>query len=384
MSLSDISHQREARLRRGSAERGVVAVSAVDWWVVIACAALAAVGWMAMRGAAGTDAALLGVAKKQALWLLLAACAAGALQLWDYTRLLAVVPFLYVANLLGLVALPFFAEDIKGARSWVQFGGVSFQPSETMKLLTVAALAQWFAVRPEEPRALRHMVVPLGLAGVPAAVILAQPDFGTAAVFVVVGVAMLWWAGAPRWMMGLLVAAMIAGGVGAYPLLKPYQKERIRVFLDPGRDPRGRGYNVIQSKVAIGSGGVLGKGWGQGTQTRMKFLPEHQTDFIFASAAEQFGLAGIAFILSMYFLLAARMLRAMAEARDRYGSLLVAGLMTVFFTHVLLNIGMNMGMLPVTGLPLPLMSYGGTFAMTTGLLVGVVLSVGARRFLLAE
>lgn len=384
MPFLDISHQREARLRRGSAERGAVAPSAVDWWLVLACAGIAAMGWLAMRGAAGADATLLGVAKKQALWLVLAACAAGGMQLWDYTRLLGVVPFLYVANLLGLVALPFFADEIKGARSWVQIGGVSFQPSETMKLLTVAALAQWFAVRPEEPRALRHLVVPLALAGVPAAVILMQPDFGTAAVFMVLGVGTLWWAGAPRWIMGLLAAAMIAGGAGAYPLLKPYQKERILVFLDPDRDPRGRGYNVIQSKVAVGSGGVLGKGWGEGTQSRMKFLPEHQTDFIFASMAEQFGLAGVALVLALYFAVAARMLRAMAEARDRYGSLLVAGLMTVFFTHVFLNMGMNMGLLPVTGLPLPLMSYGGTFAMSTGLLMGMVLSVGARRFLLAE
>ncbi|MDX2177657.1 MAG: rod shape-determining protein RodA, partial [Candidatus Sumerlaeia bacterium] len=352
----------------------------VDWALVLLALAAAGLGWLALRGGAEGSPRLLAGAQKQLLWLLVGAVVAAAATLFDYRRLARFIPHLYAANLTLLAGVLVVGEAIKGSRAWFDFGLFNYQPSETMKVVAAAALAQWFATRPEPPRRLAELSQPALLVGAPMALVMLQPDLGTTLVFGVLAAAVCYWAGVPMRLLAMVAVACLALGAAAYPVLKPYQKERIKVFLDPERDPRGAGYNVIQSRIAIGSGGLLGKGWKEGTQSTFGILPEHQTDFIFASAVEQFGAAGGAAIIALMLGIATRLLRAVDAARDRFGGLLVAGLAAVFCTHAFFNIAMTMGLVPVTGLPLPLLSYGGSFMLTTGLSLGLALNVGARRY----
>lgn len=355
----------------------------LDLILVLAVGALLFIGWLTMRGGAEGNADLLAVAKKQLLWISIGTGAFILMQLADYQRWMRFVPALYVVNILLLILLLLVGSQIKGARSWFHFGPMSFQPSETMKILCALAGAQWLALRPEGARTLRDLIAPAAICGVPSALILLQPDFGTAVVFIAIFAALVFWAGAPWKLLGQLALAGIIAAGAAYPVLKPYQKQRVRVFLGIERDAQGAAYNITQARIAIGSGGLTGKGWKQGTQTRLRFLPEHQTDFIFSSAVEQFGAVGALGIIGLFTILGWRCLRLVELARDRLGSFIVAGLAAISGAHVVLNIGMNLGLLPVTGLPLPLMSYGGTFMLSTMLLVGLVVNVGARRFLFA-
>lgn len=353
----------------------------LDYILVLAAVLLSFAGWLTIRGGAEGNAVLLASAQRQAFWLAGGTLAFAAAVLFDYQKLLRVLPWLYGGNLLLLVAVLFFGSTIKGARAWFSFGGVSFQPAEPMKIVTVLMLAYYFALRPERIRTPRELLAPGLIAGVPAALILLQPDLGTAVVFGATLFVMLAWAGASARLLGLIVAAGILCAGAMYPFLKPYQKERILVFLDPERDPRGSGYNVLQSRIAIGNGGLFGQGWKRGTQTTRRFLPEHHTDFVFASAVEQFGAVGGATILGLYGLLLARIHRTVRLARDRFGSFIAAGIGAIVTTHLLLNVSMTMGLVPVTGLPLPLLSYGGSFAVSVWLMLGIVAGIGARRFL---
>ncbi len=272
---------------------------------------------------------------------------------------------------------------VMGARRWLTFGPVNFQPSELAKLAVALALARWFhedASRKPGPYGLVRLAIPIGIAALPALLILKQPDLGTALVVLAVGATVILFAGV-RWKtlatlaLGLLVAAVLV-----WPHLKPYQRKRVETFLNPEGDARGAGYHATQSIIAVGSGQGTGKGWGQGTQSLLSFLPEQHTDFVFSVWAEEHGFLGCLLLLALYLALVLAALGVAGNARDRFGHLLAAGISGMLFWQTAVNIGMVIGLLPVVGVTLPLMSYGGSSVLTVFLGLGLVANVAVRRF----
>lgn len=345
---------------------------------LVLTAALA--GLIVLSGAVNGVSALESAASRQLtfLWISLAALAAATLI--DYRWINRMALLIYVFNIGALVFVLAAGTRINGAKSWIALGPLNFQPSETMKIATVLVCAQWVALRPESRDTWKGIIVPGIICGIPALLVLMQPDLGTASLFFLLYLAMMLMSGASKKRLGMVLLAAIIGSACAFPFLKPYQQARLTSFINPEADAAGAGYNVIQSKIAVGAGGLLGEGWGQGTQGTHRFLPEHHTDFIFASAVEQFGFLGGIALLSIFLMIVLRMLGAMDKARDRFGGIVVAGLTAIFAGHVMLNIGMTVGLLPVTGIPLPFLSYGGSFLVTTFILFGLVLNVASRRF----
>lgn len=337
-------------------------------------------GLLMLFGTVHGSETLRGAVDRQIAWFGVALCGLACAVVFDYRWLGRVAPAAYVANLGLLAAVLVAGTEVNGSKSWFRFGPVSFQPAETMKIATVLMVAQWYALRPEGVRRLRDLAVPGLLCGVPMAVVLAQPDLGTASLFGIVFLATLLWAGVRRWIVALLVVAGLATAAGAWPLLKDYQKERLMTFVDPSRDPQGSGYNVIQSMVAVGNGGATGRGVGEGTQGAHRYLPEAHTDFIFASTVEQTGVAGALVLLALYGVVFGRALRTVAIARDRFGGLMVVGLASIVGGHAFMNMAMNVGLFPVTGLPLPFVSYGGSFLLSMYIVTGLILNVSMRRF----
>jgi rod shape determining protein RodA len=269
-----------------------------------------------------------------------------------------------------------------GAQRWVKIGPLSFQPSEFVKISLILAMAKFFH-RPPHPKgySLRQLLLPFFLLLLPMVLILKQPDLGTAIILLLVSFSILIFVKI-RWSSLLTIG--LAGGV-AVPLfwgfLKEYQKKRIITFFNPDLDPLGAGYHLIQSKIAMGSGGILGKGLMKGTQCKLGFLPEQQTDFIFSALGEEWGLVGSLLVVGLYFVLILWGLRVAVQAKDRFGAILAFGVVAMLFWHVFINIGMVLGMMPVVGIPLPLLSYGGSFILSTLIGVGFLLNVSMRRYL---
>ena len=289
------------------------------------------------------------------------------------------MPLLYVAGVLLLVAVLLFGVGAKGAQRWLAIPGLPrFQPSEIMKLVVPLTIAWYLASRPRPPH-LTHVVVSMVLVAIPVLLIAKQPDLGTSLLIGCSGIFVIFFAGL---LWRYLVAAMVLGAA-ALPLLwmgmRPYQQQRVITFLDPESDPLGAGWNIIQSKIAIGSGGIDGKGWLQGTQSHLDFLPETHTDFIIAVLAEEFGLVGVCALLSLYFLVLIRGLIIAGQAAHPFDRMLAASLTLTFFVYVVVNVGMVSGVLPVVGVPLPLVSYGGTSAVTLMASLGLLMSIHARR-----
>jgi rod shape determining protein RodA len=289
------------------------------------------------------------------------------------------IPLLYVIGLLLLVAVLLFGVDSKGAQRWLAIPGLPrFQPSEIMKLVVPLTVSWYLASRPRPPQ-LIHVIVAMVLVLVPVILIAKQPDLGTSLLIGSSGVFVIFFAGL---LWRYLIAAAVLGSAGL-PLLwmgmREYQKQRVITFLDPESDPLGAGWNIIQSKIAIGSGGINGKGWLQGTQSHLDFLPETHTDFIVAVLAEEFGLLGVCLLLALYFLVLVRGLIIAGYASHPFDRMLASSLTLTFFVYVAVNIGMVSGLLPVVGVPLPLVSYGGTSAVTLMASLGVLMSIHARR-----
>lgn len=298
---------------------------------------------------------------------------------FDYRYLEKLARPFYFLNL-GLLALLLVMGHVaKGAQSWFRVGGFSFEPAEVAKIAIVLTLAQHLEKR-EDLHRWTGVASAFLHAGVPILLILAQPDLGTALVFLAILFVMLYVAGAnPRHLLTIiLIGAVLA--VPAYRwVLKPYQQARLMMFLNPYADPTGNGYNVIQSMIAVGSGRLFGKGLFGGTQTQLNFVPEHHTDFIFSVIGESSGFLGSALVLFLYYYLFRRGLAAVAEAKDRFGSLLAAGVVAMLLAHVLINVGMNLGVMPVTGIPLPFLSYGGSALIADLMGIGLIANVYMRR-----
>jgi len=263
-----------------------------------------------------------------------------------------------------------------GAQRWLDLGVIQVQPSELMKLALVLALARYFHGLDEiEVGRVRWLIAPALMALLPVALVLKQPDLGTAMILLLGAATMFFIAGVKWWKLALVGVAGLAALPLAWQYLRDYQKKRVLIFLNPESDPLGAGYHILQSKIALGSGGLFGKGFMQGTQSQLNFLPEKQTDFIFTTLAEESGLAGATFLIGLYVILIGYGIAIALRSRSPFGRLLAMGITAMLFIYVFVNIGMVSGLIPVVGVPLPLVSYGGTAMMT--LLIGFGLLMGA-------
>jgi rod shape determining protein RodA len=295
-----------------------------------------------------------------------------------------VAPLLIVLIVLLIsVKIPGLGDTAKGANSWLQLGSVRlFQPSEPAKLLFVALMAAVISEFKGSIDSWRDLARVGMYAAVPIILILLQPDLGTALVFVAITLAMLLVGGLrARWFAVIALLGVAALFLVLQPgVLKKYQQDRLLVFVDPTRDPRGAGYNLEQSKIAIGSGEVFGKGLGSGTQSNLNFLPERHTDFIFSVLGEELGFVGVIILLGLYLWLLSASLAISTSSRDLFGALLVIGVMGMWIFQILENVGMTVGIMPITGIPLPFMSFGSSFMVTNLAAVGLLMSVWARRY----
>lgn len=286
---------------------------------------------------------------------------------------------LFTLVVLLLIAVDVFGHIGKGAQRWLDLGFMKFQPSEVMKLSMPIMVAAWLS-RHSLPPKFSHVLIALVMVLLPTLLIAAQPDLGTSILVAASGFFVIFLAGISWWLIGLAVLLICAFmPVLWFFLMHDYQRQRVLMLLDPEKDPLGRGYHIIQSKIAIGSGGVFGKGWGKGTQTHLDFLPERHTDFIFAVLTEEFGLAGALFLVVVYILLIFRGLFIAAGAPTLFSRLLAGALTLIFFTYAFVNMGMVSGILPVVGVPLPFVSYGGTALVTLCLGVGMLMSIQRHR-----
>ena len=354
-----------------------------DWLLFVLVIALVGIGIMGVYSATFEGHERLNpLAVRQMSWAGIGLFAMFVAFAVDYRELERLGFLFYGVSLVLLVLVPVLGSFGGGARRWISLGFFSLQPSELTKISSLLVLARYFhLVAPAQGYRLRDLIYPGVLIAIPAGLVLMEPNLGTATIIGLVALTLVFAAGIRLSSLAGLGAA--AGGL--VPLLwhymKPYQKQRILSFLHPDTDPLGTGYHMIQSKITIGSGQLWGKGFLQGTQNRLEFLPEKHTDFIFAVLAEEWGFLGVCVLFLLYGALLARLLVVAGKARDRFGSFVALGGAAIIFWQVLINVGMNIGILPVVGVPLPLLSYGGSSLLTVMLAMGLALNVSTRRFL---
>jgi len=301
----------------------------------------------------------------------------------DYHRMLDWAPWAYGIFVAALVAVRLVGHKALGARRWINLGPVQFQPSEWVKLVLVLVIARYFANLGGRNLTWREIMRAFMLVGVPMILVLIQPDLGTTLTYAPILIAGLFFGGISFRQAAILVLCGTALAVGAWSsgkILKPYQKARLTSFINPDNDPKGSGYQIRQSLIAVGSGGLWGKGAEKGTQTQGYFLPIPYTDFIFAAYSEEHGFLGAIFVLLLYFFILMRLIQNAQTAADLPGSLIIMGVVAVLTFQILVNVGMVIGFMPVTGIPLPLMSYGGSSVLFTFLALGAVMNVRMRRF----
>ncbi len=353
----------------------------LDWILLLTILVLAGLGAAVVYSASFQLKTISGVAylQRQLIWLGLGLLIFFVLSLTDYRKLIAAGYFLAALTTLLLMAIIILGETRFGARRWIQVGGFTVQPSEFAKITLVLMLARYLAARFDRRECWSYVLVPCLLAAVPAALILKQPDLGTAVIFLPVTLGLVYVSGAKAKQLLALILVILVLAPGFWFFLRDYQKTRLMVFLDPGLDPSGAGYTILQSKIAIGSGGLWGKGWLGGTQNMLSFLPERQTDFVFSVVAEEWGFAGCLLVIGLYGIILVRLFAIARNCRELNGELLVVGVILVLGVHVGINIGMAAGLLPATGLPLPLISYGGSVTVSTLALLGLCQSVYVHR-----
>ena len=352
----------------------------LDLWMLLATVVI---GACAVLAQSSTARALVspGSVNRQLLWL---AISAGLLVLFtfaDYRVLVRLAPVLWGGSILVLLALFVIAPLRAGTHSWLVLGSYTIQPSEFARVATLLAVAALSAEHREGQLDIKRIGKLCAVVGLPALLVALQPDLGMALTYLPILLAALWLGGLPwRAWAGIVLVGLVAAG-GAWTLyLKPYQKERVLTFLDTERDPYGAGYQQRQSQIAVGSGGVLGRGLHEGTQSQLRFLPAQSTDFIFAVWAEETGFAGSALLVLAYVALLWRIFAVSFSARDRVGMVFAAGVGLVMAVQILVNIGMVMGVAPTTGITLPLLSYGGSSLLAAGIALGIVQSIWRLRF----
>jgi len=358
-------------------------VTHFDWILLLLVVLVAALGVVnlysatASWGDVGTPIYL-----KQLLWLGLGLIVVTGFCLFDYRHLEYLGAPAYGLVLLLLAAVLLVGRTSMGATRWLSIGGFGLQPSELMKIVIIIALARYLSDKATlRGFTLRELLVPGALLAVPVVMVMKQPDLGTALLILAIGGTMALFAGIRREALVVLGCGGLLAATGGWFLLHDYQRQRIYTFLNPEKDPLGAGYHIIQSKIAVGSGGLFGLGFGKGTQAQLSFLPERHTDFAFSVFAEEWGFAGCLVLLALYLLIVLWGLYIARRASDRFGMYLALGVTVMLFWHIVVNLGMVVGLLPVVGVPLPLFSYGGTSMLTTMAGVGLLLNVSMRRFM---
>jgi rod shape determining protein RodA len=356
-----------------------------DWWLLAILAAICALGVIEIYSATH-GSVLNGMHMKQVRWLLVGVVLMFALSRLDYHLILDQALILYLIGILALIAVLVFGHTRFGAKRWLPVLGEFLQVSELVKLIIIIVLARFFAEVQSDDLSLRDLIKAGLLVGIPLALILKQPDLGTALVLMPLLVVGAFLAGL-QWHHAAiisLVGVLLLGSVFFPPvskhILKPYQRERITSFLHPEDDAKGSGYQLLQSKIAVGSGGFWGKGFGNGSQNQLGYIPVRYSDFIMSAWAEEQGFKGVLLALGLYMALLLRLVQNAQRAKDRAGMFLVMGVAAALGFHVLVNVAMVIGAMPVTGIPLPLMSYGGSATLFVFLAIGLVMNVRLRRF----
>ncbi len=350
----------------------------INWFLILIIVTLSILGFIMLYSAAGGS--LDPWALKQMIRFGLALCgmllvATINIRFWYNSAY-----WFYFACLLTLLFVEAFGSVGMGAQRWLNLGIIRIQPSELMKVAIILALSRYFHRIPiEQIGRLQNLIIPAFLILVPVTLVLRQPDLGTALVLCAGGISIFFLAGVRLWLFILSGSSIIFTIPILWTTLRPYQKNRILTFLDPERDPLGAGYHIIQSKIALGSGGLWGKGIAQGTQSHLNFLPEKHTDFIFAMLAEELGFIGSISILALYFFIILIAFSTSIYCRHQFGKLLAMGVSVTLFLYIFINLGMVMSLLPVVGVPLPLLSYGGSALITSMFALGLLLSVHIHR-----
>jgi len=339
---------------------------------------LSGFGLIVLYSASGQNFDLV---ERQAVRIVLALAIMLAIAQLNPTTLRRWSPWLYGVGLVMLVAVLVFGQVGKGAQRWLDLGIVRFQPSEMVKL-AVPLMIAWYLAEKRLPPSWQRLTMAAAMIVVPVLLIAKQPDLGTSLLVASAGIFVLFLAGISWRLIGVLMVGAAAAAPAAWYLMRDYQRQRVLTFLDPEKDPLGTGYHIIQSKIAIGSGGMYGKGWLNGTQSQLDFLPERHTDFIFAVLSEEFGLTGVLMLMALYLFIIARGLYIATRAQDTFTRLLAGSLTLVFFVYLFVNTGMVTGLLPVVGVPLPLVSYGGTSLVTLMAGFGMLMSIHTHRRLL--
>ena len=395
----------------------------IDWILILAVLGLVTIGLLLVYSATShPGSAHLGFHWRQLTWFGIGVVCAYAVAAFHYRNYDTLAWVGYVISIVLLIAVFFVGVEVYGAKRWLRLGGFQFQPSELAKLCTIFVLARHLDQKRLDLSRAKNWVVPFLIVVVPMALVMKEPDLATSLSFFVFAVAMMFWAGMPlgtlalalspvmsvasffltkaEWPFAILFVGLLAWTRPRMPVLvllvlvhlavgialphlwdslEPYQRGRIETFLNPGQDPTGSGYQVIQSQIAIGSGGAIGRGYLEGTQKGLSFLPMKHTDFIFSVLGEELGFWGTSLVLLLFAVVCFRGLRIAQMARNAFASLVAVGVVSVFFYHVLVNILMTLGWAPVAGVPLPLLSYGGTSLVMNCLQIGLLLNVGIHR-----
>lgn len=358
----------------------------IDWNFVFVIFALNMIGLLNLYSATHGPLSLQveSLFLSQILWLAIGWSVFFIVTLLDYQIVSRIAYVVYGLNLAAILYVTFFGEVALGAQRWIDLGFFRYQPSETMKLAMIMVLSKSLSRRHADGSGMGIMQLlwPVTLMLVPFVLVVEQPDLGTAMMLAAISGSMLLFMKIKKWILALLVTI----GIIALPLawtyvLRDYQKNRIINFINPANDPRGSGYNSIQSRIAVGSGKIVGKGFRKGTQSQLEFLPERHTDFIFSVLSEEHGFIGSLGTIGLFLVLFVVGIRISSTARDKFGALLCVGVLTYLFWHMFVNIGMVIGLLPIVGVPLPLLSYGGSSLLTTMAGLGLVSSVAYRRYL---
>ena len=352
----------------------------LDWLLIAAVFLLSGLGLLTVYSAGNSGSAFF---EKQLIWLSIGFFVMLAVSFFDYRifkNYSSSVLGIYLFAVVLLLFLFIFGSNIRGSLAWFRFGGIAFEPVELVKLVLIITLAKYFSARHTEIYRWHHFIVSGIYVSLPLLLVLVQPDFGSAAILFFIWLGLLAIAGLKaKHFLVLVSLLLVVSFFGWSYVLHDYQRERLSSFLSPQSDPLGAGYNILQSTIAVGSGGWLGKGLGRGTQSQLNFLPEQHTDFIFAAIAEEWGFFGVLFLISLLAFIFWRLAKSALSASNNFSKFFISGFMILILAHGFVNIGMNLGILPITGISLPFVSYGGSNLLMNFLAIGLIQSIRVRQ-----
>ncbi|MFC1645412.1 rod shape-determining protein RodA [Patescibacteria group bacterium] len=350
----------------------------LDWVLISSVLLLLGVGLLTLYSISTVQDSGLNIFQRQLVFAIGGIFLMFFISFIDYQYFASYTRAIYIITIILMIAVLVFGSSIRGTVGWIDFGFFRLQPVELAKIFLIISLASFFSRKKGELGDLAKIISSAVVAGIIIGLVMMQPDFGSSVILMGIWGTMLLFSGIDKkYVFSLLIIGLISVAVGWF-LLAPYQKERVVNLFNPERDPMGTGYNVIQSIVAVGSGGAIGKGIGQGTQSQLNFLPEKHTDFIFAVIVEESGFVGAVFVMSLFVVLFYRMKKIAENAYDNFGYLIAIGVMIMFFLQILINVGMNLGIMPVTGITLPILSYGGSSLVSIFISLGILLNISDK------